>query len=89
MLATSAQDAMHNLQAIVIDGVKESFHTYQSRLARTLHAIEPYEKWRRGFATTCVQAAVLLNVVEDEWNAMLGLVINDLRHLLRYFTCSI
>ena len=54
--------------------------TYQSRLARTLHSVQPQEEWWRSFVSGLIFLLVQLQSLEDERYAVLGLVINDYGH---------
>ena len=60
--------------------INEISITYQSRLPGTLDAIQPEEERRRRFIFALIVFSMLFEPLEDEWNAVLGLVIGDLRH---------
>lgn len=53
---------------------------HQDRLAGALHAIEPQEEWRGIAVGTAVPLCVDAETLEQEGNAVLRLVIDDLRH---------
>lgn len=54
--------------------------TYQCRLARTLNTIQPEEEWRDIQTPPLMLLLVQLQTFENEGYAVLGLVVNDLRH---------
>lgn len=54
--------------------------TYQSSLSRALDAIEAYEERRRSLAFAFIHFVAVFYAFENERHAMLGLVVEDLRH---------
>ncbi len=54
--------------------------TYQSSLPSTLNAVQPEKEWRRSFALILELLSMLFQPFEDEWYAMLGLVVYYLGH---------
>jgi hypothetical protein len=64
----------------ILNEVNERSITYQSSLSSTLDTIQPEEEWRRPFTFALIVFSVLFQSLENKWNAVLGLVIDDLRH---------
>lgn len=53
---------------------------YQCCLASTLHAVETNKEWGRLLAFRSVELSMFGDSIENEWHAVLGLVVNDFRH---------
>lgn len=53
---------------------------YQSCLSSTLHTIKANEERCRLLPLRSVQLPMLRDSIENKWHAVLGFVVNDLRH---------
>lgn len=63
----------------VVNGRNRVF-AYQCCLASTLHAVETNKERGRLLAFRGVELSMLGDSIEDEWHAVLGLVVDDFRH---------
>jgi hypothetical protein len=64
----------------IMNEINERSSTYQSSLSSTLDTIQSEEERRRRFTLALIVFSMLFEPLENEWNAVLGLVIDDIRH---------
>lgn len=63
--------------------------TDQSSLADTLWAVDAEEEWRQRLLLLTMRPSVVLETLDDEWDAMLRLVVWGTKHDCKRATCQV